>query len=180
VHFGGMEKRTVFLESGEAYFKVKHNVEQPFIVSANGVDIRVTGTEFNVNTYAKNIATTLAHGSVQVSAGAKVTMLQPGQQAVYTGSEITRKEVDVDTYTAWKDGQIIFEETTLEDVMNSLGRQYDFTVEFTTPGLKERKFGGSFRKTGQVEDILTAIGKAGNIQFSIRNRTVFISPATTK
>lgn len=117
---------------------------------------------------------------MQVSAGAKLATLQPGQQAIYSEDGFTRRTVDVDTYTAWKDGQLIFEETSLEEVMNSLGRQYDYTVEFATPDLKGRKFGGSFRKTGQIEDVLTAIGKAGNIQFSIRGKTIYVSPLTTK
>lgn len=178
VHFNGVDKRTVYLESGEAYFKVKHNVAQPFIVSANGMNVRVTGTEFNVNTYTNNYATTLAHGSVEVSAGANLTALQPGQQSVWAGGAFTRKEVDVDTYTAWIYGQIVFEETTLGDVMNNLGRQYDLTVEFATPQLKEKRFGGRFRKTAQVEDILTAIGKAGNLEFSIKGKTIIVSPGT--
>jgi len=174
VHFGGVAKRTVFLESGEAYFRIKKNTEQPFIVNAAGVDVRVTGTEFNVNTYTKYHTTTLVHGSVQLSAGTIATPLQPGEQSIFTGTAFIKRTVDVDTYTAWKDGQIIFEETTLEEVMNSLCRQYDFTAEFVLPELKERKFGGRFRKTGQIEDVLTAIGKAGNIQFSIRGKTIFI------
>lgn len=174
VHFGGVTNRTVFLESGEAYFRIKKNTAQPFIVNAAGVDVRVTGTEFNVNTYTKYHTTTLSHGSVQLSAGAMATPLQPGEQAIYSGTQFIKRTVDVDTYTAWKDGQIIFEETTLEEVMNSLYRQYDFTAEFLDPELKERKFGGRFRKTGHIEDVLTAIGKAGNIQFSIREKTIFV------
>jgi len=177
VHFNGVNKRTVFLESGEAYFKVKKDREKPFIVSAGGMDVTVTGTEFNINTYTNNFATTLAEGAVQVSAGANAAMLKPGEQAILTAGKLSSKEVDVDTYTAWIKGQIIFEETNLEEVMNNLARQYDLTVEFTTPQLKERKFGGRFRKTAQVEDILTAIGKAGNIQFSIKGKTIFVSPA---
>jgi ferric-dicitrate binding protein FerR (iron transport regulator) len=179
IHFGGVSKRSVFLESGEAYFKVKRNTEQPFIVTAGGMDITVLGTEFNVNTYTKDYATTLAHGSVQLSAGTAVTKLKPGEQGVYAGGTFTSKPVDVDSYTAWIDGRIIFEEAPLEEVMNSLGRQFDFTIRFTSPQLKERKFGGRFRQTKQIEDVLTAIGKAGDIQFSIQGRTIYVSPVTT-
>jgi transmembrane sensor len=178
-HFGGVSKRAVFLESGEAYFKVKRNTALPFIVTAGGMEIKVLGTEFNVNTYTQHYATTLAHGSVQLSSGTATTKLQPGEQGVYVAGAFTSKPVDVDTYTAWKDGRIILGETPLEEVMTSLGRQFDFTVEFTSPRLKERKFGGRFSNTRQIEDVLTAIGKAGNIQFSIRGKTIFVSPVTT-
>jgi transmembrane sensor len=176
VHFGGVAKREVFLESGEAYFKVTPNAAQPFMVKAGEMDVTVLGTEFNVNTYTKNYATTLAHGSVKLSSGTTTAMLQPGEQTVYAEGKFTRRVVDVDTYTAWKDGQIILEEAPLEEVMNSLGRQYDFTFEFTSPQLRERKFGGRLRRTEHIEDVLTVIEKAGYVKFSIKGKTIFVSP----
>lgn len=176
-HFGGVTRREVFLERGEAYFKVKQNAELPFVVVAGGMDIQVLGTEFNINTYTKNYATTLVQGSVKLSAGAAVSMLQPGQQAIYAEGGFARRLVDVDTYTAWKDGLIVYEETSLEEVMNSLCRQYDFTVEFTSSQLKERKFGGRLRRTEHIEDVLTIIEKAGDVKFSIRGKTIFVDKA---
>lgn len=179
-HFGGVTQREVFLESGEAYFKVRHDVKLPFIVRAGGMDIQVLGTEFNINTYTANYATTLVNGSVKLSAGAAVTMLQPGQQGLYAGGGFARRPVDVETYIAWKDGQMIYEEAALEEVMNNLGRQYDLTVEFTSPELKTLKFGGRLRRTQHIEDVLTVIEKAGNVGFSIRGRTIFVVKALSK
>lgn len=174
-HFGGVKKREVFLEAGEAYFKVKKNADMPFVVKANGMDVQVLGTEFNVNTYTPQYATTLAHGSVKLSAGNTETILAPGQQAVLTGGNFKKSSVDVYTYTGWKDGQIIFEETTLEEVMNSLGRQYDFTFQFTSPQVKDRKFGGRLSRTDQIEDVLTIIEKTGNLKFNIQGKTILVS-----
>jgi transmembrane sensor len=180
IHFGGVTKREVFLESGEAYFKVKHDAALPFIVKSGGVDIAVLGTAFNVNTYTKNHATTLAYGSVQLSAGIAATKLVPGEQGVYAEGVFIKKAVDADTYTAWRNGQIVFEEAPLEEVMNSLGRQYDFTFEFTSSELKERKFGGRLRRTAQIEDVLTIIEKAGYLTFSIQGKTIFVKPVLSK
>ena len=122
----------------------------------------------------------MAHGSVQLSAGSAATKLVPGEQGVYAEGIFTKKAVDVDTYTAWRNGQIIFEEAPLEEVMNSLGRQYDFTFEFTSPELKERKFGGRLRRTAQIEDVLTIIEKAGYLTFSIQGKTIFVKPVLSK
>ena len=56
---------------GEGYFKVKHNDKLPFIVSVNQnkINIRATGTEFNVQAYNKenNVRVTLVKGSVLLS-----------------------------------------------------------------------------------------------------------------
>jgi ferric-dicitrate binding protein FerR (iron transport regulator) len=179
-NFDGETKREIFLESGEAYFSVKRDAERPFVVRAGGMDIHVLGTEFNVNTYTKNCATTLVNGSVRLSAGDVATMLQPGQQGVYVEGGFTRRGVDLETYTAWKDGQMIFEESTLEEVMNSLGRQYDFTTEFTLPQMKTRKFGGRLRRTAHIEDVLAIIEKAGYVKFDIRGKTIFVSPGVSE
>lgn len=179
-HFGGVTKREIFLEAGEAYFKVKRNTELPFVVKAGGMDVQVLGTEFNVNTYSKNYATTLVHGSVKLNAREEATTLQPGQQALYAEGAFRKRSVDVYTYTAWKDGQIIFEETTLEEVMNSLGRQYDFTFQFTSPQLKDRKFGGRLRRTAQVEDVLAIMEKTGDLKFNIQGKTILVSPISTQ
>src|SRR5690606_36020397 len=51
MHFAGNERR-VTLE-GEAYFDVSHDAERPFIVHVNDTEIRVLGTQFNVNSYNK-------------------------------------------------------------------------------------------------------------------------------
>jgi len=176
-HFGGVANRVVYLESGEAYFKVKPDARQPFVVVAGGMDLHVLGTEFNVNMYTRALATTLVSGSVRLNAGAAVTMLQPDQQAVYDKGDFTRKEVDVETYVAWKEGQMIFAEATLEDVMTTIGRQYDFKVEFASPQLMERQFGGRLRRTQHIEDVLAVIGKVGGVQFSIRGRKIFVDKA---
>jgi|GEM_PF-307914 len=179
-HFGGVANRVVYLESGEAYFKVRPDARQPFVVVAGGMDIHVLGTEFNVNTYTRSLATTLVNGSVRLNAGAAVTMLRPDQQAVYDKGEFTRKEVDVETYIAWKDGQMIFAEATLEDVMTIIGRQYDFKVEFASAQLKDRQFGGRLRRSQHIEDVLAVIGKVGGVQFSIRGKTIFVDKALSR
>jgi ferric-dicitrate binding protein FerR (iron transport regulator) len=179
-HFGGVANRVVYLESGEAYFKVRPDARQPFVVVAGGMDIHVLGTEFNINTYSRAIATTLVNGSVRLNAGAAVTMLQPDQQAVYDKGDFSRKEVDVETYIAWKEGQMIFAEATLEDVMIVIGRQYDFKVEFASSQLKDRQFGGRLRRSQHIEDVLAVIGKVGGVQFSIRGKTIFVDKALSR
>ncbi|WP_431198411.1 FecR family protein [Mucilaginibacter sp. P25] len=61
--------REVYL-TGEAFFKVAKNAAHPFIVHTGQTDVKVLGTEFNVNTYhADEIVTSLVEGSVSTSGG---------------------------------------------------------------------------------------------------------------
>ncbi len=67
---------------GEAYFEVAHQKSNPFIVVANGTEVHVTGTHFNVNAYADEsvIKTTLLEGAVTVKKGGAFAQLKPGDQ----------------------------------------------------------------------------------------------------
>ena len=67
---------------GEAYFEVS-KTGQPFIVNANGIQVEVLGTTFNISAYPdEEYQTTLVNGSVKVSAEkGESLILKPSQQA---------------------------------------------------------------------------------------------------
>ena len=60
-------QRDIYL-TGEAYFKVKTNKQQPFVVHTSDVNIKAYGTAFNVKAYPSesDIVTTLVEGVVQL------------------------------------------------------------------------------------------------------------------
>jgi transmembrane sensor len=81
--------RELVLE-GEAYFKVAKNIDLPLVVNAGNINIKATGTEFNVKAYSdeKIIETTLVDGKVEISQKGNnhndhVLVLEPSQKAIY-------------------------------------------------------------------------------------------------
>jgi len=81
--------RDLVLE-GEAYFRVAGNKAIPLIVYAGNLNIRATGTEFNVKAYTEDgiIETTLIEGEVEISQKSdrnkeNVLVLKPNQKAIY-------------------------------------------------------------------------------------------------
>ena len=62
------DKREVSLV-GEAYFEVKKDISKPFMVQADEMNIRVTGTSFNVSGYPTDsvVTTTLDEGGIVIS-----------------------------------------------------------------------------------------------------------------
>ncbi len=81
--------RDLVLE-GEAYFKVARNVDLPLVVNAGNINIKATGTEFNVKAYADEgiIETTLVDGEVEISQKGNndkngILVLEPNQKAIY-------------------------------------------------------------------------------------------------
>lgn len=147
-HFIGKERK-VLLE-GEGYFQVAKNINQPFMVQADNMKIRVTGTSFNVSAYPfdKNIITTLDEGAIAIGHFSKKAMMYemiPGQTAVYEkgGSKcrILSNEFYKDA-SSWKENRFIFRDTPLEDVLSTLSRHFD--VNFEICGAKVATFTYNF------------------------------------
>lgn len=176
VRFSG-EERKVYL-TGEAYFEVKGDAEHPFVVELlDGLQVRVLGTAFNIRAYRGDpeIATTLVEGEVQLSSAVKETLLQPGEQGLFGASgEIRKKMVDVNLYTAWKDGMFAFRRQSLEDIMKSISRWYDVEVIWENPSLKEITFSGKMKRYDNFSKVVEMLGMTDSTAFEIKDRTIII------
>ena len=51
--------------------------------------------------------------------------------------EMVKREVEVKSFTSWKDGRFVFEQQPLEDIMRTLERWYDIRVIFKDEGRNE-------------------------------------------
>lgn len=74
--------------SGEAYFKVKHDTNHPFIIHTDYLDIKDLGTVFNVKAYPdeKEAVATLISGSIAVSIKddpGRTIVLKPHEKVSY-------------------------------------------------------------------------------------------------
>ena len=176
VKFAGKERR-VRLE-GEAYFEVVKNTEKPFIVEANGVEVAAVGTEFNVNSRKEKVVeSVLVKGRVGVENGIRQVMLTPNQLAVcdVETSGIVVKEVDVRKYIDWKNGDFVFSDDRLEDVMNKLVLWYDCDVVYADEELKEIRLSGDMKRYGEVEEFLHFLKISTGAHFSVKNKTIVVS-----
>ena len=173
------KERKVYL-SGEAYFEVAKDPERPFFVEMEGVEVRVYGTSFNVNTHQEgNIQTVLVKGSigVKVLSSGMESMIRPGQMAEFKqgNTKVDVKDVNVAVYTDWKDGIFRFENQRLEDILTVLSNWYDVDVFYQTPSVKELHFSGYMERYKDVRVILDAITLSTGVTFSIQGKTIIVS-----
>lgn len=177
VQFTGKD-RNVYLVSGEAYFEVSRDESSPFRVHTSRGIVTVLGTEFNVRDYADEgeVVTTLARGSVRYERDGKSVVLNPGEQVVdeVTGVDLSARKVNLREFTGWKDGQYIFYDETLEELMKTIERTYDVTVFFVNPGVKQLRFSGDLEKYRQVEFFLRYIETGGDVQFVVKDKTISV------
>ena len=165
--------------TGEGYFEVAKNKDMPFTVSANGVNVKVLGTHFDIMAYADEpqVNTTLLEGSVLLQKGGEHKVLKPGELGtVLKGSNnITVKAADPETAIAWKNGLFVFKDQDIKDIMRQAARWYDVDVAFVGD-LKARNFGGKTSRYKNITDLLTNMQLTGAIHYKIEGRRVIIMP----
>jgi len=174
--------RQVVLE-GEAYFEVSHS-GTPFIVSAGNMNTRVLGTSFNVEAFSDDPAflTTLVEGKVSVELveeGAGIVtgiLLEPDQQAIFTKStgEISKAEVDASGYTSWMNGKLEFHNETLETVMKTLARWYDFEYSFENAAARDFHFSARLDKEESISSILKMLEMTTDVEFEFRSNSIVV------
>ena len=170
VAFTGKERKVEM--EGEVYFEVAKNKEKPFIVTVNGVDIRVLGTSFNVSAYQEDVVTTLVEGKVQLKKGNEQVILSPNQQAIWSDDEFRVKQVDARNFVLWKEGVFYFEDVDLETILDDMARWYNVNVFYMNPALKEMKFSVEIRRYGDINEILRRIEQTKRVKFEIKDRTI--------
>lgn len=121
--------RTVKLE-GEAYFEVKQD-ENPFLIRTSYGNVEVKGTSFNVKAYNEDIfETTLVRGAVNVVTNkSQKAMLLPGFQAVDKGDGLKVNQVEIELYTSWTEGKLIFRDEYLPALARRFERWYNVKIE---------------------------------------------------
>ena len=172
-HFS-LDARRVKLD-GEAYFEVAHHKNRPFIVDTEKEKVEVLGTHFNVNSYKADINTTVAllEGKVKVSLkeGA-TTVLKPGQQSVVTNGKMEIQTINVDESIAWKNGEFMFNNESLENAMKKVARWYDLEIE-VSPKLQDVEIWGSVSRHDNFNTVLKLIKMTDSrIRFLVEGRRV--------
>ena len=145
----GATDREVFLE-GEAWFDVSHHEDIPFIVHTQENDIRVLGTAFNVYAYPnENIfRTSLERGKISLThKGGNQIELKPKQ--TYTllknSKEVKIIETEhIEAYSAWKNGDIIFNNHPFTDIIKTLDRTHNITFILQNKNVGKCKYTGCF------------------------------------
>ena len=173
------KERKVFL-SGEAYFEVAEDPKRPFLVEVGGIEVKVYGTFFNINSLREGgVQTVLVKGSVgvKVLASGEESMIEPGQMAEFRqGSmKVEVKEVDVNLYTDWKNGIFRFKNQRLEDILTILSNWYDVDIFYTNEQLKELHFTGHVKRYEKIDNILRAIKSAVGVTFAVEGKEIWIS-----
>ena len=179
------DKREIELD-GEAYFKVFHNKEKPFVVKTVYLDVEALGTSFNLSAYAGDfkISTTLEEGKVRITNEKlpnKAYVLMPGSQLNFypEKQDYKSEEVIVNDVIAWKDGVLIFNETPFSEVAAKLGRWFNADIKITDPSIVNYRFTGTFTSES-LDQVLHLLTLSAPIDYLVSERKVLENRSFSK
>ena len=170
------DRREVVLE-GEAFFDVAKN-EKPFIVKTSFGDVRVLGTAFGISAYASEPEsyTTLVRGKVSVEReGGKPVVILPGEQVVTSkDGKMMKQKVDVEEFVGWKDGIYVFKEKSLGEIMKTLERWYNISVDFQEKSLVDLPFTGNLKRYDDINVFFDALTRTGDMKYRVEGNQVIL------
>ncbi|MDR2281908.1 MAG: FecR domain-containing protein [Sphingobacterium sp.] len=173
--------RDVFLE-GEGYFDVAKDSNRPFNVQLReGLQVKVLGTQFNVDAYNKDIMTTLLQGEVMVSVGRKEVRLRPGQQIIAnpdTRVISSPLKIDTEQVIAWKDGFFSKSDILLSELIEQIQRWYDVEIIFD----KENDFelAAKIPRNIPLQDLLDLLNMTKRVTCKLDGKTIKIEKTMPK
>src|SRR5258708_947149 len=145
--------REVTLTRGEAWFKVAHDKNRPFIVSAGRIRVRAVGTAFSVHRHDEGAEVLVTEGAVEtwtVGEEERRVRVEAGSKAYvaeYEPPKPVEASADIGRSLAWREGQIVLEGETLDDAVAQFNRYNTRKLVISDPGLAEEKLVGQFRAT---------------------------------
>ncbi|MEO5948728.1 MAG: FecR domain-containing protein [Chitinophagaceae bacterium] len=191
VAFLGNERKVAI--TGEAYFEVAHNKEQPFIVSKGNTQVKVLGTQFNVNAYddEADIKVTLLEGSVQMlvnkdGAGNIIESktLVPGEQAILNNAALIAasnknlisltRQIDISEVMAWKNGEFRFKNTPVAYLLRQAARWYNVEFNYTS-GIADITLSGVITRQENISKLLEIIAATKQVKFAIEGKKIIVS-----
>jgi len=169
------ERRLVRLTHGEAFFDVEPGDARPFVVETEFGNVLVTGTMFLVRLEDAAMEVVVEEGSVQLksnidgggAATVPLTALTSGEVArLESGGRRSIEPIEPERLVrrlGWRDGTLIFDGESLEEVISEVGRYTPIKITIDDPELRRRRIGGYFR-IGEMDDLLATLASDFDIE----------------
>lgn len=176
------EERRVFL-SGEAYFDVTKNENNPFVVKTGRLNVQVLGTKFNVNAYPDNLemTTTLNSGKVKVYRSQEEDsgiIMKTNEKLVYNyeANNFSLTKADANDYSSWTKGEIRFIRRPFSEVLRTLERRYNVRFKTDSQLNLNELYTISFQSNEPIEQVTNILSKLTDTDFSLSGNIIYLFP----
>lgn len=173
-------KREVTL-TGEAYFDIHQQQDQPFVIHSGKVVTTVLGTAFNIRAYPEqeSVTVTVTRGKVKIEEEKSrklLGILTPDQQIIYNNDELAEtRPVKAMEEVAWVKQGLDFISVPFEEIARQLGDRYQVKISFANPELKNCRIRATFEGTESLEKVLLILCTVRDATYTINGDEVVIS-----
>ncbi len=167
-------ERKVSLD-GEAYFEVAKDAQRPFIVHTREMNIQALGTVFNVSAYSDEnySSTVLVEGKIKVNAGGQVEILTENERAIVdkANHSLSTDRVYASDFTQWKDGNLYFENSSFDEIANTLSRVFNVEIRFASEKLRSIRFTGTLGNSS-IRNALDILSLTSSMHYEMNGTVI--------
>lgn len=171
------DKRRVELH-GKAFFEVRRNPEQPFVVYSGDFETTVLGTTFEVcYKDTTHINVTVATGKVRVAhrtTGERVILTRNDHAAFDAAKQkFTTSEVHAEHLTDWHRNILHFDEITVKQAFALIEKWYGIKINCTSEAILTQKIRASYHNES-LENVLQSLQFMTGFEYRQNNDTITI------
>ncbi len=175
----GTAQRNIELVRGEAWFKVAHNRQRPFVVSAGQARVQAVGTAFSVRRSDAGAEVLVTEGTVKAwlnGTDRPAVWLNAGDRTLIgsAGAVDTHHAPEaIDNALAWREGQIVLTGQTLTAAADEYNRYNRLKIVISDPQLRSEKLLGRF-STDDPEGFSDVVARAFDAEITRTDSAIYI------
>lgn len=161
--------------TGEAYFDIVKR-PAPFIIDANGVEVKVLGTAFNLISNKDEVVLYVDRGRVALSKEGSKAEISAGGQATFDKktNRITIQNTPTPNIMSWRDGYFKFQNTPLAKVVEDLSAYYEMDFQLGNAKLNHCQVTATLDKK-PIQEVLKMLEQILNVKAVLKKDSIKIS-----
>lgn len=173
--------------NGEAFFEVKKDTLNPFIVKTKGVNIKVLGTQFNVNSRVseQEVSVALIEGLVKVFIDNKIDdrntqFINPGEGIIincktnHIQNFAFNLSEKYNPYSCWKDGIMVFNGESYDAFVDKIALWYGIEVQTDGIPSSDWEIRGHFHNES-LENIMNTVSYNKEFTYKINRKKLLLN-----
>lgn len=171
-------KREIVLK-GEGFFTSKSTTDIPFAIQCGNITITANAKAFNIKAYPKDkhLTVNAVDGKIRISKGDALMGILSGGQSIKLNKadeNISRKAIPAEKAATWRQGNMIFEEEFLIDIISDIERVYSVNITLTDTDFERMRVTFSYSKNDSITQVLENLCSITNTQLDGENGDFFI------
>ncbi|MDO5522532.1 MAG: FecR domain-containing protein [Bacteroidia bacterium] len=171
------EKREIHLQ-GEIYIEVATDKDSPLYVHTPRFSVEALGTAFNVSAYNPlELAAVLVEGRINVHSNNNKKEVLPNEIAIIDEmGNISTKQTQTESYTSWKNGYLLFEDTPIAMVLTQIERYYNLKFRYAqNSSLQNITCTGKLYLSDNIDHIMRSMSLLTNTTYTRKGNAIILT-----